>query len=345
MKIGGFPVGVQIGDIVEFKKLTFGEVRGRIAIDAYNTLYQFLSIIRQPDGTPLMDSQGRITSHISGLFYRTCNLLEKGVQPIFVFDGMPSELKKRTLAERRERKQIAAEEFAKAKEEGKEDEMKIFAQQTSKLTKEMAEESKHLLRLLGVPVIQAKSEGEAQCSHMCKNGIVDATGSQDFDALLFGTPVLLKNLTIAGRRKLPRKNAFIEVVPERIELQPNLERLGISQQKLIWIGILAGTDFNKGVYGIGAKKALKLVKENDSFESINKTLKQPVDYKAVENLFMHPEVVDVNPDEMEFTQPDRDKLMEFMLERNFTVERVQAALQRAFKEPFGTRQSSLQKWF
>lgn len=338
-------MGVAIGDIITHQKLAFDQIHGKIAIDAYNTLYQFLSIIRQPDGTPLMDSKGRVTSHISGLFYRTCNLLEKGLSPIFVFDGPPSELKRRTLEERRERKQMAAEAFEAAKEAGKEEEMKVYAQQTTRLTKEMAQESKHLLQLLGVPVVQAKSEGEAQCAEMCKRGLVNATGSQDFDALLFGTPVLLKNLTIAGRRKLPRKNIFIEVVPERIELEPNLQSLGISQKKLIWIGILAGTDFNKGIYGIGAKKALKLVKEHDSMEAIIQKLGKEIDYKPVEELFMHPEVGKVDENSLTFSQPDRDKLMEFMMERNFTIERVQSALLRAFKEPFGTKQSSLQKWF
>ncbi|MFH1750715.1 MAG: flap endonuclease-1 [Candidatus Micrarchaeota archaeon] len=338
-------MGVAIGDIITTKKMTFDEIRGKIAIDAYNALYQFLSIIRQPDGTPLMDSQGRVTSHLSGLFYRTCNMLEKGLQPIYVFDGPPSELKKRTLAERREKKQLAMEEFERAKELGKEAEMKVYAQQTTKLTKDMAEEGKRLLQLLGIPALQAKSEGEAQCSQMCREGLVQAAGSQDYDALLFGTPVLLKNLTIAGRRKLPRKNIFVEVVPERIELQPNLDALGITQQKLIWIGILAGTDFNKGVHGIGAKKALKLVKEFDSFEAITQKLGKDLDYKPVEELFSKPDVASVSEKEIEFKEPDRDKLMEFMLERNFSADRVQAALQRAFKEPFGTRQSNLSKWF
>ncbi|MEK6954918.1 MAG: flap endonuclease-1 [Candidatus Micrarchaeota archaeon] len=338
-------MGVAIGDIITHEKLTFDQIHGKIAIDAYNALYQFLSIIRQPDGTPLMDSQGRVTSHLSGLFYRTCNMLEKGLQPIYVFDGPPSELKRRTLDERKARKQLAAEEFVAAKEAGKEAEMKIFAQQTTKLTKEMAGEATHLLTLLGVPVIQAKSEGEAQCSYMCKEGLVDATGSQDYDALLFGTPVLLKNLTIAGRRKLPRKNIFVEVVPERIELGPNLQTLGITQQKLIWIGILAGTDFNKGIYGIGAKKALKLVKEFDTFEGITQKLGKEVDYKPVEELFMNPEVNKVTESDIQFQEPNRDGLLNYMLERNFTPERVQAALGRAFKEPFGTKQSSLNKWF
>ncbi|MBI5224620.1 flap endonuclease-1 [Candidatus Micrarchaeota archaeon] len=338
-------MGVSIGDIIENKKLTFDEVSGKIAIDAYNTLYQFLSIIRQQDGTPLMDSQGRITSHLSGLFYRTCNLLEKGVQPIFVFDGKPSDLKKRTLDERREKKQMAAEEYERAKEMGKTDELKLYAQQTSKLTKDMAKEAMDLLTLMGVPVVQAKSEGEAQCSWMCKNNLVDATGSQDFDALLFGTPILVKNLTIAGRRKLPRKNIFIEVVPERINLEENLVRLEISQQKLIWIGILAGTDFNPGIHGIGSKKALKLVREHDSMESILKAIGKEIDFEPVENLFMNPEVEEVKKEDIEFKTPDKDKIIEYMLSRNFSIERLQSSLARAYKEPFGSRQSSLEKWF
>lgn len=338
-------MGVSIGDIIENKKLTFDEVRGKIAIDAYNTLYQFLSIIRQQDGTPLMDSQGRVTSHLSGLFYRTCNLLEKGIQPIFVFDGKPSDLKKRTLDERREKKQMAAEEYERAKEMGKTDELKLYAQQTSKLTREMAKEAMDLLTLMGVPIVQAKSEGEAQCSWMCKNNLVDATGSQDFDALLFGTPILVKNLTIAGRRKLPRKNIFIEVVPERINLEENLVRLGISQQKLIWIGILAGTDFNPGIHGIGSKKALKLVREHDSMESILKAIGKEIDFEPVENLFMNPEVEEVKIEDIAFKTPDKDKIIDYMLGRNFSIERLQSSLARAYKEPFGSMQSSLEKWF
>jgi len=338
-------MGVQIADILEKHAISFSEINGKVAIDAFNTLYQFLAIIRQKDGTPLMDSEGKITSHISGLFYRTCNLLEKGVNPIFVFDGKPSELKKRTVEERKARKRNADEELLKARETGDIEEMRVYAQQTSRLTTEMIEDAKHLLGLMGVPIVEAKSEGEAQCAQMCAKGLVEATGSQDFDSLLFGTPILIKNLTIAGRRKLPRKNIFVDVVPEKYFLDENMQKLGIDRRKLVWIGILAGTDFNEGIYGIGARKALKLVKQHDSFEAIESAIGKKIDYEPVEELFLHPEYKEVSREELKLGRLDKDKVMDYMLSRSFSIERIEGALQRAVKEPLGSKQSGLDKWF
>lgn len=338
-------MGADIGSIIERKEASFSEVQGTVAIDAYNALYQFLSIIRQKDGTPLLDSEGRVTSHLSGLFYRTCSLLEKGIRPVYVFDGEPSELKKRTIEQRREKKRMAAEEFEAAKERGEEEEMRIYAQQTTRLTREMAAEARQLLGTMGVPVVQAKSEGEAQCAALCSAGLVDAAASQDFDALLFGAPLLIRNLTIAGRRKLPRKNVFTDVVPERIFLKENLERMRIDRRKLVWIGLLVGTDFNEGIRGIGAKKGLKLVQEFDSFEGILEKIGKEMDWQPVERLFLENEEPAVGREGLRYAAPDAKKIVEFMVGRSFSSERVENALGRAFKEPVDSRQDSLRKWF
>ena len=198
---------------------------------------------------------------------------------------------------------------------------------------------------MGIPVVDAKSEGEAQCAAMAAEGLVDATASQDLDALLFGTPTLIKNITIAGRRKLPRKNVYTEVVPEKIILQENLDRLGIDRQKLIWIGILVGTDFDEGIKGIGGKKGLKLVKEHDSFDSILKAIKKEMDWEPVEELFLNPPAVKVNKEYLQFAQPDLQKVTDYMLDRSFSVERIQNALHRAFKNPLDSKQGTLNKWF
>ncbi len=338
-------MGVQIADILEKEELSFKEIRGRIAIDAYNTLYQFLTIIRSQEGAPLMDSQGRITSHLSGMFYRTCNLLEKGVRPVFVFDGKPTDLKRRTIEERAERKREAAEKLASARERGDLEGIRTFAQQTAHLDQDMVAESKRLLELMGIPVVQALSEGEAQCARMCANGLVEATGSQDFDSLLFGTPVMIKNLTIAGRRKMPRRNQYVEVLPERIDLNANLERLGITREKLVWIGLLAGTDFNKGIHGVGAKKGLKLVKEFDSLEAIFQKLETTMDYAPVRELFMNPPYQEVSADQLKPRAPNREAVLEFMAGHDFSSERVSAALARAFKDPMDSTQGKLNQWF
>ena len=200
-------MGVNLSGLTEPRTVELSELRGRsIAVDAYNTIYQFLSIIRQPDGYPLTDDKGRVTSHLSGLLYRTANLIEAGIEPIFVFDGKPHELKSGTISERKERREKAEQEWQKAIREG--DEKKAFskAQQTSRMTPEIKESSVELLRLMGVPIVQAPSDGEAQGAYMCAKGDVWASASQDFDSLLFGAPRLLRNVAITGRRKVPGKD-------------------------------------------------------------------------------------------------------------------------------------------
>ncbi|HIH20803.1 TPA: flap endonuclease-1 [Candidatus Micrarchaeota archaeon] len=338
-------MGVELKDILVRHERSFEELEGKIAVDAYNTLYQFLSIIRQPDGTPLMDGKGRITSHISGLFYRTCNLLEKNIIPVYVFDGQPSELKKRTIAERAAAKAEAEELRKKALDEGDTARAGVLAQRTSRLTKEMAEEAKSLLTLMGLPWVQAPSEGEAQCAFMAIEGIVRAAASQDYDALLFGAPLLVRNMTISGRRKLPRREQYIDVVPEEILLQENLEALGINREKLVWIGILTGTDFNEGIYGIGPKKSLKLVKEHKTFEGILTTIQKEMDWKPVEEIFLSPPSKKVLKEELKVGQPDCEKITEFMRERDFSIERVENSIAKAFNQPVDSKQGQLAKWF
>ena len=338
-------MGVELKDILVRHERSFEELEGKIAVDAFNTLYQFLSIIRQPDGTPLMDSQGRITSHISGLFYRTCNLLEKNIVPIFVFDGEPSELKKKTIAERSAAKIEAEEQRKKALEEGDTEKAGVLAQRTSRLTKDMVVEAKELLSLMGLPWVQAPSEGEAQCSIMAKEGLVRAAASQDYDSLLFGAPILIRNLTISGRRKLPRRNQYVEVVPEEIILEENLKELGITREKLVWIGILSGTDFNEGIYGIGPKKALKLVKEHKTFDGILTSIKKEMDWKPVEELFLKTPYKKIPKEELKTGKPDREKMVSFMQERDFSVERVENSIAKAFNQPVDSKQGQLEKWF
>ena len=218
-------MGVQLGDIIPKEEIELHELSGmKIAIDAHNNLYQYLSIIRDKlTGEPLKDSKGRITSHLSGLFYRTANLIEIGIKPCFVFDGEPPEFKKITLEERIEAKEKAREKWEEALEKG--EKAITYAQAAAVLSEEMIEDAKKLLDYMGIPWVQAKSEGEAQCAYMCKKGDVDFSASQDYDSLLFGSPFLIRNISISGKRKLPRKEIYIEIKPEIIELKKVLEEL------------------------------------------------------------------------------------------------------------------------
>ena len=263
-------MGVALTPILEKQTISLDDLRGKVlAVDAYNILYQFLTTIRTPDGTPLKDSNGRVTSHLVGLFSRVTNMMERGIKLIFIFDGEKPVLKQREIERRKEAKQEAAAKYAAAVEAEDVQAMKKFSARTVVLTREMVLEAKQLLEGLGIPCVQAPSEAEAQASRYVKEGLAYAAVSQDADCLLFGCLRYIKNLSITGRKKKPGQPVYYTVEPELIELEKNLEALSINQEQLICLGILVGTDFNPGgVKGIGPKKALKLVQENKTPEKI-----------------------------------------------------------------------------
>jgi len=339
-------MGVNISEIVPSQPRKLEDFKGKIiAIDAYNALYQFLSIIRQPDGTPLMDSKGRITSHLSGLIYRTSNFLQAGIKPVYVFDGEPHKLKGETIESRQFLREKAMEEWKIALEEGDIERARTKAQQASRLTREMVDQSKLLLQKMGLPYIQAPSEGEAQASEMARKGDVWACASQDFDSLLFGSPYLVRNLTITGKRKLPRKNVYVDVEPELIELNSTLKALEISRDQLIEIGILIGTDFNPGVKGIGPKKALMLIKKHGSLKEILKEEGIELEgYEEIKEIFLNP-VATMNYD-LEWGQVDEEGVRSFLCEEfDFSVERIESALQKISDFKRLREQKSLDQYF
>src|SRR5437879_965095 len=287
-------MAIKLSDIVVLEPRKLEDFSGKIlAIDAFNTLYQFLAIIRQPNGTPLMDRQGRVTSHLSGLIYRLSNFVEAGIKHVFVFDGQPPRLKARTIQSRGEIKRRAEREWREAVEIGDLATARTKARQPARLTDGMVDQSKRLLDLLGIPTVQAPGEGEAQASAMARDRTAYAAASQDFDSLLFGSPRLVKNLAISGRRKLPRKEAYVEVHPEEISLEATLSNLGITRQQLVDMGLLIGTDFNEGVKGIGPKKALALIKKHGSLEGVLAELGVDIESKdEVRKIFLVPNVLD-----------------------------------------------------
>jgi flap endonuclease-1 len=328
-------LGVNLRDLVPKTPIKLEDLSGKsIAIDAYNALYQFLAIIRQPDGTPLKDSSGRITSHLSGLLYRTSNLLELGIKPVYVFDGTPPALKEAEIKRRMKVKEEALVKYEQALREGRIEEARMYAQATSSLKDYMVEDGKRLLDLMGVPWVQAPSEGEAQAAHIVKRGDANFCASQDYDSLLFGAPRLVRNVTISGRRKLPSKNVYVEIEPEIVELERVLKECGITHEQLIDIGILIGTDFNpEGVKGIGPKTALKLIKEYGSLENVLPHLKDvefPVDPRKIKEIFLHPKVTDDY--KLEWREPDVEGVVAFLCrERDFSEDRVRKALEKAQK--------------
>lgn len=330
-------MGVDLGELPK-NPVRIPDLAGKtFAVDAFNAIYQFLSSIRQPDGTPLMDSRGSTTGHLAGIFYRNAKLLESGIRPIYVFDGKAPGEKGNVLAERSERKKAAEAAWKAALEKGNLAEARKAAQATSRLTPEMAQESKELLELMGIPVVEAPSEGEAQAAQMAIEGTADAVASQDIDCLLFGAPLLLRNLSIGGRRKLPGKSGYADVEPEFIALESVLQALALSRHQLIWMGILVGTDFDEGVKGIGPKKAIRIVKESRSLsEAAQKAgaAGQLELFETVEKFFLEPPVkkgVGVN-----FGAMQTPELVKFLCGRHdFSEERVTrtcGAVEKKMKE-------------
>jgi len=343
-------MGVKLRDIIPpeaMERISLEALAGRaIALDAYNILYQFITIIRGPDGRPLMDRRGRITSHLSGVFFRMINFMKLGIKPIFVYDGRPPELKMKTVEKREERRAEAAKLYEMALAEGRIEEAQKYAKQAATLNEFIVESSKRLLKLMGVPIVQAPSEGEAQAAYLVKRGDAYASGSQDFDSLLFGSPRLVRNLSIVGRRKLPGRKEYVEVEPEIIYLDKLLDSLGITREQLIDIGILVGTDYCEGVKGVGPKTALKLVKEYGSAEKALKALGKSLerDPAEIRELFLKPSVTEEF--EVVWSEPDYDGIKSMLCyEHDFSENRVEKALSElksALKKSRGV--TSLDQW-
>jgi flap endonuclease-1 len=331
-------------------KINFKSLNGKsVAIDAYNALYQFLAIIRQPDGTPLKDHSGKITSHLSGLFYRTVKLVEMGVKVAYVFDGVPPILKEAEIKRRAKVKTEALVKYEQAILEGKMEEARTYAQMTSKLRNYMPDDSKRLLTELGVPWIQAPSEGEAQAAYLTTKGDTDYCSSQDYDSLLFGATALVRNVTISGKRKIPRKRVYVEVVPEIMKLDHILKELEVTREQLIDVAILVGTDFNPdGVKGIGPKTALKLIKKHGRIEEVISVLENvlfPTEPQRIRNIFLNPKVTDNY--KLNWKEPNIEGVVDFLCrERDFSENRVRKSLKRMIEGMKETKsKTTLEKWF
>ncbi len=339
-------MGVDLTDLAPKHEVELKELSGKIiAIDAFNTLYQFLSIIRQPDGTPLVDEKGQVTSHLSGIIYRVTNLIELGIKPVFVFDGKPPLLKAETIKARAEVREAARQMYEAAVEAGSAEAYK-YAQAATSINAQIIEDSKALLGYMGIPFIVAPSEGEAQASYMVSKGAADYVGSQDYDSLLFGAPRMVRNVTITGRRKVPRRNIYVDVKPEIVELRETLETLGITREQLIDIGILVGTDFNPGIYKVGPKTALKLVKKYKDMQGVFGELEQAIEnYEEIKEFFLHPPVTDDY--RIAWGRPDPSKIKHFLCdEHSFSEDRVGKVIERLEKAALETgKQKTLSAWF
>lgn len=340
-------MGLDLKPLVKSSPIMISELSGKvIAVDAYNTIYQFLATIRGTMGELLTNNSGEVTSHLSGLFYRNVNLLAENIKLIYIFDGKPSPLKSKEIERRRQVKQDAFKKYQEAITAGRFEDARKYGQATSVLTDMMVEESKMILTLLGIPYIQAPSEGEAAAAQLTQSNIAFACASQDYDSLLFGAKRLIRNLTISGKRKVPNRNVYVDIEPEIIQQQQLLNETGLNLEQLVDVGIMIGTDFNPGgIPRIGPKTALKLVQEYSKLEKIEKIEDSVINipYEEIREIFLKQETPKV--DNIEFNEINYNALINFLcVEKNFSATRVNTSLDK-LKKSITNRNQSLERWF
>ncbi|HZY92612.1 MAG TPA: flap structure-specific endonuclease, partial [Thermoplasmata archaeon] len=236
------------------------------------------------------------------------------------------DLKAGTLRARFVAKERAETQWKEALAAGDLETARRKAAQTSRLTRPMVDEVRELLTALGVPSVQAPSEGEAQAATMAAHGLVWAAASEDYDSLLFGAPRLVRGL--AARSK--GGGAPAAQVIDRGEL---LASLGISGEELILVGLLVGTDFNEGAHGFGPKKALKLAQQHLGWEPTLKAAGlDPAQVEPVAAVFRNPDVAEV-PTPV-FGPVDEAAVERILVDvHGFSAERVRSAIQRGRRRP------------
>jgi flap endonuclease-1 len=296
-----------------------------------------------------MNSKGQVTSHLSGLFYRNISLLQEGIKPVYVFDGVPPQLKQELIEKRKKAKLLAAGKFEEAKKSGDEESMRKYASQTVRMDEAILSQSKELLGYLGIPVIQADGEGEAEASLLAREKKVWATASQDYDALLYGTPYLLRNLTLARRRKTSA-GIFVDVAIEFVEFEEVLSTLSITLDQLICLAILVGTDYNPGgVKGIGQKKALDLVKQypvpEELFVFVASHEKYVVEFDWKEIFDQFKNYRSSSPLAPVFKKLDKEKVLSFLKEHEFSEERILSGLEKLELVAEQKKQKGLKDFF
>ena len=344
-------MGLNIREIIPRKEIEISDLRGKtVCVDAFNVLYQFLSTIRQVDGTPLMDNQKRVTSHLSGIFYRNISLLSEGIKLVYVFDGEPPELKAKTHHNREAGRDIAKRRYEQAKSQRDISGMRRYGSQLIRIEDEMIDESKELLEAMGIVVVQAPGEGESEAAYLSRKEEVYAVVSQDYDSLLFGAKALIQSLTTA--RKKRTLSGWIEIKPEIIELEKVLNLLELNLDQLICLGILVGTDYNpKGIPGIGQKRALDIVRRYKQPVLIFKSVEEQMlslseedrfDWQEIFALFHKPNVID---SEFKFGKVNEEKIKEILVERHdFSEDRVNRQLEKLRDIVEKNKQNSLNKW-
>lgn len=323
-----------------------GYLDRKVAIDASMHIYQFMMVVGRQGDQQLTNDAGEVTSHLQGMFMRTCRMLEAGIKPVYVFDGKPPTMKGGELAKRKDKREQAEADLAKAKEAGDAEMIEKMSKRTVRVSREQSQEVMRLARLLGLPVFEAPCEAEASCAALCKAGLVYAAASEDMDTLCFSCPKLARNLMAPASQGKP----ILE-----FDFDKCLKQLDLTWDQFIDVCIMCGCDYCESIKGIGPVKALSLIKQHGTIEELLKHLDQtkyivPDDWVSIvveaRKLFKNPDVVDTNDLELKFTAPDEEGVVAFLVgEKQFSEDRVRNTLKKLKAAKGKSSQNRLETFF
>lgn len=277
----------------------------KIAIDISILIYQVVIAIRNT-GSDLTNDKGDVTSHILGIFNKTLSFLERGIIPIYIFDGKPPNLKKKILEARNIIRKKALEKYSDAQTEA--EKIKYFKRSVY-ITKKQIDECQELLQLMGIPYIEAPEEADSQLAYLCKENLVYAVLTEDMDILTFGSPRIIRNLT--NNKKIP-----IE-----IELDKVLNRLSLTHEQFIELCILFGCDYCSSLSDIKQLEVYNTYLNNKSIEKTIFELRSKgyyvsnIDYQEAKQYFINLSYETVNESQLVLKQPNVNKLIEVLVDR------------------------------
>ncbi|WP_159899816.1 flap endonuclease-1 [Salinirussus salinus] len=288
-------------DLAVIEEVSFDDLSGVVAVDAHNWLYRYLTTtVKFTDSRAYTTAEGEEVANLIGVVQGLPKFFEHDLTPVFVFDGAVTDLKSDEVERRRAQRERYEEDLAEARETGDEVAIARLDSRTQRLTDTIVETTRGLLERLDVPVVDAPAEGEAQAAHMARHGGADYAGSEDYDTLLFGAPLTLRQLTSSGD-------------PELMDFEATLADLELTWEQLVDVAILCGTDFNEGISGVGPKTAVDLVREHGDLWAVFEREGYHVEgADRIRDLFLDPAVTDVEVDTD--VDPDFDAARRYVTE-------------------------------
>ena len=288
-------------DLAVIEEVPFADLSGVVAVDAHNWLYRYLTTtVKFTDSRAYTTAEGEEVANLIGVVQGLPKFFEHDLTPVFVFDGAVTDLKSDEVERRRAQRERYEEDLEEARETGDEVAIARLDSRTQRLTDTTVETTRGLLDRLDVPVVDAPAEGEAQAAHMARHGGADYAGSEDYDTLLFGAPLTLRQLTSSGD-------------PELMDFEATLADLKLTWEQLVDVAILCGTDFNEGISGVGPKTAVDLLHEHGDLWAVFEAEGYHVEgADRIRDLFLDPAVTDVEVDTD--VDPDLDAARRYVTE-------------------------------